>query len=214
MGRLLVVMVVAYVAITGALLGAGWLVMEFGIDSWFGDVDQDVTQWFEANRSGVLTAIASNLSNLADTFTVVGVAFGAGIVLLVLRCWRQAVVLLVAIPLELAVFLSVGYVVSRPRPDVVPLEAVPGTASFPSGHVAAAIVLYGAVAVVVRSMSVSGRLNRWVLVGAIVVAIGVGISRVYLGLHHPSDIIAGAVLGVAALVAAVGASRTVEVEGS
>lgn len=208
--RILMVVVVAYALMTGVLLLAGWLVMEFGVHSWFGDIDQGVTQWFVDNRSGVLGTVTANLSNLADTYTVLGLAFGAAIMLLVLRCWRQAVVLLVALPLELTVFLSVSYLVGRPRPDVVPLDAVPVTASFPSGHVAAAIALYGAVAVVVRSLSLSERVNRWVLVGAIVIAIGVGLSRIYRGLHHPSDIVAGAVLGLAALVAAVVAARSVE----
>lgn len=208
--RIVVVAVVAYALITGALLGAGWLVMEFGIDSWFGQVDQGITKWFAGNRTDLLDTVTANISHLADTFTVFGMAFGTGIVLLVLRYWRQAVVLLVALPLELAVFLSVVRLVGRPRPAVVPLDSVPATASFPSGHVAAAIALYGAVAVIVRSLSLSSRVNRWAVVGAIVIVIGVGLSRVYRGLHHPSDIAAGAVLGLAALATAVLAARTVE----
>ena len=75
---------------------------------------------------------------------------------------------------------------------------------------AAAIALYGAVAVIVRSLSLSSRLNRWIIVGPTVIVIGVGLPRVYRGLHHPSDIVAGAVLGLVALATAVLAARTVE----
>lgn len=208
--RIAAIAVLAYLLATGILLGAGWLVTEFGVPGWLGDVDQGVTHWLAANRSGPLNTITANLSKLAHTFTVVGTAVGAGAVLLVVRRWRQVVVLLVALPLELAVFLSVGYLVGRPRPEVAALDAIPATASFPSGHVAAAIALYGGLALVLRSMSISERVNQWVLVAVFVIVVGVGFSRVYRGLHHPSDILAGAALGLAAVAAAVVAARSVD----
>lgn len=62
----------------------------------------------------------------------------------------------------------------------------------------------------VRWLSVSGRVSPWVLVAVFVIVAGVGFPRVYRGLHHPSDIFAGAALGLAALAAALVAARSLE----
>lgn len=189
------------------MLLAGFLVMELFVGSWVGEVDSDVTHWVARNRTGTLSGITDVLSNLADTFTVIGAGVGAGVVLFTSRQWRRASVLGVGLPVELAVFLSVTYAVDRPRPFVSPLESVPSTASSPSGHMAAAVVLYGGLAIVAASFVSDAAGRRWLWVWASVIAVGVGISRVYRGLHHPSDVVAGAVLGLGCLAVAVLAAR-------
>ena len=197
----------AYVSLTIVLLLAGELVMELAVGSWPGAVDSAITHWFAGNRGAIFNALTTGLSNLGDTFTVIGVAIGAGTVLLAGRLWRQATVLAVGLALELSVFLSTTYVVHRPRPDVDALDSVPATASFPSGHMAASVVLYGGLALIGSSLAPRRRIRRWLLVAAGIIAVGVGVSRVYRGLHHPIDIVAGGALGLACLAAAVLAAR-------
>jgi len=88
------------------------------------------------------------------------------------------------------------YVFHRTRPafehPLVKLQ----TYSFPSGHAVAATVLYGFVAILLWSY-ISRRFWR-VLIGAVVVALiaGVGLSRVYLGVHYSTDVLAGLLEGV------------------
>ena len=88
------------------------------------------------------------------------------------------------------------------RPDVTPLGSVPSTSSFPSGHVAAGVVLYGGLVVIAASITGSKAVARGAAILAAVVVAYVASARVYEGVHHPTDVIGGAVLGMGALFVA------------
>lgn len=197
-----------YVVLTVTMIGLGLLVMEFVVDRWLGDIDSHVTHWLARNRSPVGDAIAAVVANLADTWTVVGMAVGAVSILLVEHHVRPSIVLIVGLPLELAVFLTVTYTVEQPRPDVPKLASVPATASFPSGHTTAAVVLYGGLALIICSLTSSRRLRAWLTTLGIAIPVAVGAARVYAGIHHPTDVVVGLGLGTGCLTVAVLATRS------
>ena len=87
------------------------------------------------------------------------------------------------------------------------LNETPATSSFPSGHTAAATVLFTAVALIVtwHTQRHIVRIVAWTIAAVAIVAVAVG--RVYRGLHHPTDVIAGVALGVACVIAAMWAVR-------
>ena len=86
---------------------------------------------------------------------------------------------------------------ARPRPDLVDhLDAV-HTASFPSGHALVTTVAYLTLAAIVIGYLETRRARAYVLGVAVLVAVMVGVSRVYLGVHWPSDVAAGWALGAA-----------------
>jgi undecaprenyl-diphosphatase len=115
------------------------------------------------------------------------------------------IVLLVALCLELLTFLTVNYLVARPRPDVERLGSSPSTASFPYGHTAAMLALYGGLALLIGAHVRSRIVGVLCWIVAVLVTAVIAFARVYRGMHHPSDVLAGALLGLAALgVAAVG----------
>ncbi|WEX07948.1 phosphatase PAP2 family protein [Chelativorans sp. AA-79] len=85
----------------------------------------------------------------------------------------------------------------RPRPDLVPQLDIVHTASFPSGHALVTTVAYLTLAALVIRFFDDLRVRLYVAGVAVFVSLIVGISRVYLGVHWPSDVAAGWALGAA-----------------
>jgi undecaprenyl-diphosphatase len=110
--------------------------------------------------------------------------------------------------IEVSVFLISTVFVNRPRPDVPRLDVSPPTSSYPSGHTAAAIVLYVALALIVSVLTRSALLRTVVWILAIALPIVVGLSRLYRGMHHPTDVMASVILAIGALLLSLFAART------
>ena len=89
------------------------------------------------------------------------------------------------------------YGFDRPRPDLVPHESIVYTTSFPSGHSMMAAVTYLTLAVMLLRVQPHRWLKAYILLLAMAVTVLVGISRVYLGVHWPTDVLAGWTAGAA-----------------
>ena len=117
--------------------------------------------------------------------------------------WRRRVsdsmLLTVAVSLG-ALTHPLKVLIGRPRPDFAIVESAPHTMGFPSGHAAFAMLLGGAL-IYLAWQNVADRRRRWALTGALALLIlVVGLSRVYLGVHWPSDVLGGYLFGASVLV--------------
>lgn len=199
---------IGLVLLTGVIVGIGWLLTKVFAGGSLIAWDTGVNEWLAAHRTPTLDTITAYGSDLGATFTIIAIAVVASVVLGIMRRWREVEVIVVALTIEVSVFLLATLVVDRARPDVPRLDVSPPTSSFPSGHTAAAIALYVGLAIVVSSLTRGhfARFLAWTL--ALLLPVAVGLSRLYRGMHHPTDVAASVLLGAVALTLAVMAART------
>lgn len=187
-----------YVLLTAALLGIG-LLLTHALNGSVGRWDEHVNSYFARHRTGAWNDITEVATSAMNTVPVVVAAVLIVGGLALRRRLAEAAFLIVALVLEISVFLSVTFVVARPRPAVPRLNSTPSTSSFPSGHTAAATVLFVGIAVIVACCTRKQLARVLSAVCAAAAVLMVGFARVYRGLHHPTDVLAGLVLGLACL---------------
>jgi membrane-associated phospholipid phosphatase len=186
------------------LVGLGWLLAKVLSHDAVGRADAGVSRWFAAHRTRDLNELTHWTTDLAETLTVTALAVvTVAASALAWRRWREPMLVAVAVAGEVGIFLLVTLLVERPRPPVRHLDQAPPTSSFPSGHTAAAIVLYGALAVLASERARSALLRGSTLALAVLVPVVVGLSRLYRGMHFTSDVLGGAILGTVWLLASV-----------
>lgn len=175
----------------------------FGVMAWlvhFGQIavfDEAGLRLFR--RDGDLALIGSPaLAEAVRDMTALGggllrtiVSLCAFVALIFLSLRREAVLMVVTILTGLAVELAIKELVGRPRPSLVPHLTEAGGMSFPSGHSFNSALGFIAIALAFATYSLRRRV-RWTLIGAAgVLSMLVASSRVALGVHYPSDVIAG-----------------------
>lgn len=192
--------VVGYVVVAALAIGLGALVTHFVVGHALGRDDLDIARWFAERRTPTWNDVSLVGSYVAETVTVLAILVIALIVLAVRRNWPQFGLLVVSLSVEAAVYATATFVISRNRPAVPRLEDLIVADSYPSGHTAAAVALYSSLAIVVWSLT----RNRWwraiTIALAFLAPIIVATSRVYRGMHNPTDVICGALIGAGCVV--------------
>ncbi|MDK3255774.1 phosphatase PAP2 family protein [Blastococcus capsensis] len=189
-------LLVVAAALAAALILLGLLITAVLGDSVIGRFDRAVVQALTEARTPTLTDVFDVISMLSGTPMVIAVSLALAVVALAITAsWRPVAFVVVTVLGELGIYFVVSRTVDRARPAVADLTSnLPTAASWPSGHVAAAVAVYGALAALVITLSRS----RWrwaVLAVPVLVAPAVGLARIYTAAHYPTDVLAGLVLG-------------------
>jgi undecaprenyl-diphosphatase len=172
-------------AVVTALLG-------IGIRAWAPGFDLQTMQAIAGNRNPTLTTIAGIVTN-AGSFALLA---PLSIAVLLLRRWKRPSddIALVVIAAGSAVLpIVTKLIVARPRPTIEHLSHLTSL-SFPSEHTTQAAAVYLTIAIML-SKGLNRGWRQLVIALAIVVALAVAWSRVYLAVHYPTDVIAGLLLG-------------------
>ncbi|MGX7678391.1 phosphatase PAP2 family protein [Jatrophihabitans sp. DSM 45814] len=164
-----------------------------GFTNWEGGADR----WFAHHRSATWNSITNFASLAGDTPAAIGITVLAFITLrLLLHRWAEAILLAVAMIGEVCIFSSTTIVVGRNRPAVAHLDGSPPTSSFPSGHTAASTTLYTVLVIVVFTCTTRAAWRALAVALAAFIVLSIGLSRLYRGMHYPSDVLGGVMLGL------------------
>jgi undecaprenyl-diphosphatase len=191
-------------ALLVVLVAVGWLLSKVVHDDGIGRADAGVSRWLARRRNGELNDATAITSELGGTLTITILAvLTVALAAWAWRRWREPMLVAVAVAGEVGIFLVVTLLVDRERPPVRHLDEAPPTSSFPSGHTAAAIALYGAVAVLASERARSALVRGLFVAAAVVIPLLVAASRMYRGMHFLSDVLGGVLLGSVWLLAVV-----------
>lgn len=180
------------------------------LEASFGHWDQAIQSWVHGLARPMLTQVMLGLSWIGSTLVLVpAVALAAG--LLWWRGMKDDAVLVAAAALGgVALNEVMKLYFKRLRPDVPWAFVHENSFSFPSGHSVMAMVLYGVIVYKTQDKLRSRWAKAALVVGALLMVAGIGVSRVYLGVHYPSDVAAGYFVGAVWLAAVVGSDVWVE----
>ena len=187
---------VAWVGLLAIVTAAGLLLVGPLDDGRIVRWDVHVERWFVDHRTSTLNALAEAGTWLAETITVPVV-----LLIAIVIAWRVSsnvaapAFLAVAVGGEKLLYFVSSLIVGRDRPPVPTVGTSYATSSFPSGHVASAITLYGSIALLI-ALRRTAAVRILLLAAAGVIAAVVAVCRMYAGFHFPSDCVAGASAGV------------------
>jgi hypothetical protein len=158
-------------------------------------IDTTTMDWVVPHRTGWLTPIAKAISDLGDTTTMAAVAVAACAWFAYRRRWPQFLLTGIATAGAGLIVVVLKAVVGRQRPPVVDRLVTETNQSYPSGHTLGSTVVVGVLTALVIFAVRRRAVKIAVGATAAVFVLLVGLSRLYLGVHWPTDVLAGWALG-------------------
>jgi membrane-associated phospholipid phosphatase len=192
----LAVMLVA----TFAFLG---IAAQVGQQKWLNTFDQTFAVALHAHSSRRGFLVFESVTQLGSPVVLGIVLFAAAISLGLFRQWPLLAGLIVAVLGGLVLDSSLKHLFRRVGPRLDNPWIAEAGWSFPSGHAIASVVVYGFVAYTLLPVLQRPSQRVLVVAGFVTIAIAIGFSRIYIGAHYLSDVLAGYVVGVAWLTACV-----------
>ena len=158
-------------------------------------IDMNVSQYIISFRTPALTNYFTFITNVGDSIGYICV-FGVSTLLfyLIFKSWRYVIQLALISLLAISSNLILKQVINRARPISEHLVTVE-TLSYPSGHAMSAMAFYGFLIYLFYNFKLNKIIKIGVIILLVVLILSIGISRIYLGVHFPSDIAGGFIAG-------------------
>lgn len=167
------------------ILGSIWLAM---LLRGGGPLDRSIYEALYAGHRPLLATIAHVFTALGEPTVLIAASVGCALWLWYVGRGRIGLVLLLIAMIGRGLSEIQKFWVARPRPDIEPHLVLVKTNSFPSGHAASSMIFYLTLAL---ALTAHLRWHRSAAIGAILLSLLIGTSRVMLGVHWPSDVIGG-----------------------
>lgn len=166
--------------------------------TWINIVDSTIIHMIRSATSPLTTTLAIAVTSIGNPYSMLGLTIVATLSLLFIRQTNAALFLLV----NMAVFSSLNHIikewVARPRPSAHHLVIANGF-SFPSGHSSGALLFFGSLSIIATYL-IKNRYWRYLLIGiCLLFTLNIGISRIYVQVHYPTDVLAGFMLALTGL---------------
>jgi membrane-associated phospholipid phosphatase len=174
-------------------------------------IDGTVAVWLHTHATGFATVLLSSVTRLGGAQVLLAVTLLAALALLLRRRVAHAALMAAALAGGEGLNWALKAAFERPRPSFAEPLATAAGFSFPSGHAMVSLTVYGALAFVTAATVGSRRAQLLVLSSALALVLAIGFSRIYLGVHYASDVLAAYSAGLAWLtlcaLTLLGASR-------
>ena len=159
-------------------------------------IDVEALRWLAQIRdsSPHLTSFVAILTQLGSAYATLGLGLAASFGLLWRRQRDKALLLVVAVAGERLVMDGLKLAIGRPRPPLEDIVAMPQSSSFPSGHSGNSMAVFVSIALIAAPPA----WRKAAAMFAMLMSVLVGLTRPYLGVHWPSDVVGGWALGLLA----------------
>lgn len=144
-----------------------------------------------------LPGATRNLTSLGSLPVLLLVVLAVAGFLALARLWRNLLLVLGASGGGLLLMLALKRTFERPRPTVVPPLLLETSASFPSGHAMMSAVVYLTLGTLLAQLCTRWRERVYVFTVAAILTVVIGLTRLYLGVHYPTDVLGGWSVGLA-----------------
>lgn len=172
----------------------------FGFWSWeeVTVIDYQISQYFYQLHSPMLNTVMTFTTHVGDLVVQTAVTILVILILFILKKWRTAIWYGLTVAIGAGILNgAIKELYERARPSQIePLVEIGGY-SFPSGHSMGSMIVYGGILFLILRGLRSTQLKAFISLLVFLMVLGIGLSRIYLGVHFPTDVIGGFSLGFA-----------------
>ena len=179
-----------FVLAAGLLMLLGWLVTGPG-RSYASAFDGPIRSSIRQIQSPLWTSLFLTFTKFGSTIYLVIIGSIVGLAFIYVRWFRPLWLFIITMAGQAILHNGAKLLIARPRPSAMLAYPAAESFSFPSGHALSALCLYASVAWLVTNRLENSAVKVGVWVFALLLICLIGLSRLYIGIHHPTDVLAG-----------------------